>query len=84
MYLRFAALSAEEEYLHGAFCMEEIELAMEILNLYVNEGHTLFQASLEESGKEIPLPLEAFDGQPIRIYMQQLQEEWNQVLSLSH
>ncbi|WP_460635926.1 hypothetical protein [Larkinella harenae] len=56
-------------------------MSIDLLNHYVKQGFTIVSAVLREPEKaDMLLPLEAFDGEPVKEYIQRLQEEWEKIL----
>ncbi|MFD1143730.1 hypothetical protein ACFQ4C_21560 [Larkinella insperata] len=83
MWLIFSSVSSSgEPYTHGLRCTE-LEGHFEVLNSFVAAGYQLLSAFLVDQGHRMDLPLEAFDGSPMRDPLHQLQEQYQQVLGPS-
>lgn len=61
--------------------LEKLEVAFEFLSDIVAKGSTLLQAYIVEEGKRTDLPLAIFDGAPFVEAMQELEKEWQTLLS---
>jgi hypothetical protein len=65
------------------FYSERLELSIDLLNYYVKLGFIILSAVLREPNKaDTPLPLEVIDGEPVKEYIQRLQEEWEKNLRI--
>jgi hypothetical protein len=60
--------------------VDDLELALETVNMFVNHEHIALEAIIEEDGLQLVLPLSAFDGNPIGVHLLKLQQEWQQLL----
>ena len=61
--------------------IQDYESAFELLTQLVIEDWILEYAVIVDNGDSIAIPVEAFDGQPIQVHIQALQQEWKQILS---
>lgn len=66
---------------HVGFLVEDLDSACDILNELVNQNWHLEQAVLLNGEHQRSLPVAAFDGQPIRSQIQELQSQWQQLLA---
>ena len=69
-------LEGDRKFLYSA----RLEIALEVLNKLITAGEPILDAQLVDGMKAVTLPLEAFDGQPLRGPLQQLQAEWEAIL----
>ncbi|AKD55240.1 hypothetical protein [Spirosoma radiotolerans] len=62
-----------------------LELAFDVMNAIQSTGARLISAELIDDDQRIQLPIQAFDGDdiPYSTKIQQLEREWQQLLSLS-
>ncbi|MGV3556943.1 hypothetical protein [Larkinella arboricola] len=81
MWLFFSSVSTTGEISTHGFCSPELEDHLEALNHFVASGGSLLSAFLAEKGQRLDLPLEAFDGRPVREYIRELQEQYRHALS---
>ncbi|GAB4029747.1 hypothetical protein [Spirosoma gilvum] len=69
------------QYENVTHWIQDYESGFELLTKMVTDQWTLKAAILVDNGDCMCLPVEAFDGQPIGIHVQSLQQEWTQLLS---
>lgn len=61
--------------------LDKLEVAFEFLTDIVAKGSTLLEAYIIDEGKRTELPLPIFDGSPFLTAMQELEHEWQALLS---
>lgn len=61
--------------------LEKLEVAFEFLSDIVAKGSTLLQVYIVDEGKRTDLPPAIFDGEPFIEAMQELEKEWQTLLS---
>ncbi|GAB3893485.1 hypothetical protein GCM10028803_07650 [Larkinella knui] len=61
---------------------DNYEVAFDILSNYVAAGLKLSEATLNDGGSFLNLPVRSFDGQSISPHLQNLQKEWEDVLAI--
>ncbi|SFF32987.1 hypothetical protein [Spirosoma endophyticum] len=77
----FSCSDPQGEYYECSYGGETIETCLDSLSQLVRNGWQLISVKLSESqGNAIWLPVEAFDGQPIKRSLQLLQREWEAAL----
>lgn len=81
MLLYLSALSTLGEERTFRIQIDEIEMAFDLLSCVVAKGDTLIEAHLLEQGKQTPLPVEVFDGQPFSGPLQNLELQWQLILN---
>ncbi|WP_138995039.1 hypothetical protein [Larkinella sp. C7] len=69
-------------YQQISFTRPDLGSALEVLNQYVRGGALLLSASLSDPVSCIHLPVEAFDGSPIRCHLWRLEQEWQQLINV--
>ena len=61
--------------------LDSIEASFDFLNHIVAHGHTLLRAYLVEDSIRTDLPIDAFDGLPMTLGIQALEDQWKVILS---
>lgn len=83
MLLLLGCLSPQGIYREYSTEIRSLEAGFDFLNALVNAGWYIAHAKLlEGSGQSLWLPVEAFDGAPMRIYVEALQTEWETLLRM--
>ncbi|NEU70493.1 hypothetical protein [Spirosoma agri] len=59
----------------------QLEAAFEVLSAIAAAGDVVVSVDLLDNGQHIPLPAEAFDGEPIRPHIEKLEEDWKALLN---
>lgn len=62
------------------YWIQDYESAFELLTQLVTDHWTLEHALIVDNGECVVIPVEAFDGQPIKVHIGVLQQEWTQLL----
>lgn len=81
MDCEMTALNAQGQLRHFSGHMLELDTWLEFLTDVVKRGDTLLEATVSEGGQVLSLPVAAFDGQPMRADLRQLEAEWKAALS---
>lgn len=81
MMLFVDGVSSGIECPNVGYWIEDYESAFELLTGLVADEWILRYAVIVDNGDALEVPLEAFDGQPIRIHIHALQQEWDRLLS---
>ena len=81
MILLFTAMNQKKEFKSCSFHLDKIESCLDFLNLLAHRGEAIVSAHLIDEFGIIEIPLEAFDGNSFANPMQQLEHEWQQILS---
>lgn len=80
--LFISCCNPQGEYQDCSFGGDDIETCFEVLSELAHSDYQLISVSLSEyPNSSIGLPVEAFDGQPMRRHLQLLQREWEEILS---
>ena len=61
--------------------LNNLEIGLDVVSLIAGRGNQLLEAVLIDQGTTMPLPLEVFDGQSFSEPIQQLEREWQLILS---
>lgn len=77
----FLAISPQGEYRSLAYGAPDIEMCFEALTILSKKGWQLIHIELIENGQHTLLPVEAFDGKPIKQHLRQLRQEWELILA---
>ncbi|GAB4023423.1 hypothetical protein GCM10028808_73840 [Spirosoma migulaei] len=77
----FLAISPQGEYRSLAYGAIELEMCLEALTMLPKKGWQLIHIELIDNGQHILLPIEAFDGKPIKEPLKQLRQEWELILA---
>jgi len=59
----------------------KLEVVLEQLNYLIQNGENVIQAYVVDQQQRLELPLEAFDGQPFLAPLQELEQQWQFILS---
>jgi hypothetical protein len=81
MLFRLTILDHQAQFREFSCMLDKLEVGFDFLNTVVAGGETLIKVLLIENGKESELPLEVFDGFPCLEPIQQLENEWEYLLS---
>ena len=60
---------------------DDYEAAFDLLSQFVATGLTLVEASVDDGGALLKLPVNSFDGQLISPHLKNLQKEWETILT---
>ncbi len=63
------------------YWVKDHESAFEILTQLVADNWILQNATISDQYDRMVVPVEVFDGQPIQVHIQALQQQWQQILS---
>jgi hypothetical protein len=63
------------------FWISDHESAFELLTQLVADNWVLQEATIIDGPDRLSVPVEAFDGQPIRVHIRTLQRQWQLILS---
>ncbi|WP_157816186.1 hypothetical protein [Spirosoma pollinicola] len=61
--------------------IDQLEVGFDLLSGIVAQGEKLLSARIIDEGQSLKLPLEAFDGTPFLKAIQELESEWQAILS---
>lgn len=64
-----------------SYQIDQIETGLDVLSTLVAQGNTLVEVRLYEEGHSTTLPAEAFDGKPVSLALQELENQWHTLLS---
>ena len=82
MMLFVNAITLEDvECTNLGYWVGDHESAFEILTKLVAEGWVLTEATIMDGSDRMAVPTEVFDGQPIQVHIQALQQQWQQILT---
>jgi hypothetical protein len=81
MFITLTAMTETGEINDFSLHMDSFETGLDMVNRVLPRNHTLLSVIIhDETGKTI-LPLEAFDGVPCSVSIQQLEAEWQSILA---
>ncbi|GAB2561696.1 hypothetical protein [Spirosoma aerophilum] len=80
MLLSFTSVDEQANIRECAWWFNTIEAAFEALNAVFAKGNHIIQAALIDDEKRTALPVDAFDGDSVSAPMQELENEWQQLL----
>lgn len=60
---------------------DNLEMGFDFLTYVITQGHILVEVYMLDGNSWIPLPLKAFDGQPISPVLRQLEQQWEYILT---
>jgi len=82
MFLLFSCSDPSGHYHECSFSGFDLEVCMESVTALVQQGWRLYSIKLiDHDNRASFLPIEAFDGQSLFYPIQQLQNEWETLLS---
>jgi hypothetical protein len=61
--------------------IEQLEVGFDLLSDIVTQGEQLLSACIVDEDHSLTLPLDAFDGMPFLAAIQELEKEWQAILS---
>ncbi|QMW06717.1 hypothetical protein [Spirosoma foliorum] len=81
MMVIFLAISPTGEYRSLAYGAPNIEMCFEALTMLPNKGWQLIHIELIDDGQHTLLPIDAFDGRPLKKPLEKLRQEWELILA---
>jgi len=81
MILFLTALDPQINQRNFSCQLSSIEEHFDFLNHLVSQGHTLLSAYIMEDTSRTDLPLAAFDGLPMSMGVQALEQDWRAILN---
>jgi hypothetical protein len=81
MMLVLTAIDSHHQLREFSCPISQLEVGFDLLNTIVARGHALISAYIMDDNQSTSLPLEAFDGGHFLTAVQELQEEWQTILS---
>ncbi|CCH51849.1 hypothetical protein BN8_00802 [Fibrisoma limi BUZ 3] len=81
MILSFTAIDKNAQLRNFSCMLDGLEVALDVLTTIVSFGDTILDAQVEEDDSAIQLPCEVFDGESMSVHIQQLEQEWQAILS---
>lgn len=81
MFLRLVAVDQLGQVRDFTCQMNKLEVVFDVLNQIVAQGHALMKASIVDENKATSLPLEVFQGVSFLKAMQELEQEWQSILT---
>ncbi|QJW90629.1 hypothetical protein HNV11_15175 [Spirosoma taeanense] len=84
MLLFFTALDRTTQFLDFSCHFDRLEDACDLLSSIVSSGDTLIKVGIIENNSCTDLPSQVFDGERFSTAMQQLEQEWQSILTRPH
>ncbi|GAB3883344.1 hypothetical protein [Spirosoma agri] len=81
MLLLIVTMNDKGDFQPFSFQVSELESAFEVLNSIASSGDVLVNIDLMDNGQCFSLPAEAFDGEPIRPHVDELEKVWQALLN---
>ncbi|GAB3050050.1 hypothetical protein [Spirosoma pulveris] len=82
MFLNFITIERDGVKKNYSWWVGSVEAAFDVLNSLVAKGRVVIQADLLEEQNRLRLDMDAFEGESFRHPMQQLQRQWQALLSV--
>ncbi|GAB3782081.1 hypothetical protein GCM10028818_37210 [Spirosoma horti] len=85
MIILIQTIDPNNQKRYFSWWFSKLELAFDVVNAIQLTGAKLLTVELIDNGQRTQLPIHAFDGEdiPYSTIIQQLEREWQQLLSLS-
>ena len=81
MVLFLAALDKEAQLREFSCQLDKLEVAFDFLSTIVARGDTLLSAYILDNNERTDLPIDVFDGAPFLEAMQDMEKDWQALLS---
>ncbi len=81
MVLFLAALDKEAQLREFSCQLDKLEVAFDFLSTIVARGDTLLSAYILDNEGRTDLPIDVFDGDPFLEAMQEMEKDWQSILS---
>ncbi|MFD2934024.1 hypothetical protein [Spirosoma flavum] len=81
MFLIFTTIDSENQLRDFSWWFSSLEIALEVLSSVALRGKQIIKAEILDNDQRINLSPEAFDGSTMSSSIQQLESEWQQILS---
>lgn len=76
MIILLTAIDSQSQVREFFYQPNSIELGFDIVSQIAAQDTTLINVELIDKGHHMPLPIEVFDGAPLAIPIQKLEQEW--------
>ncbi|MBC8152581.1 MAG: hypothetical protein H7Z72_06685 [Bacteroidetes bacterium] len=83
MILSLKSFGRERDVRHFFCSVDDLEPGFEVLSLLVSQREIVLEAYITDENTRVDLPVEAFDGQPFREPIRNLERQWNEILAES-